>query len=201
MKKILVTMTALLLALTPAVLAASTDYYGKTEVYFSVPSDATFSVSFPDDYTGWNAITGENEGAATDLTSSDWVSFNFSSVPETWLEPDHLGVSANGQSGITKPIFYIDNTGNCNEKFEMYWATSLPSNMEVCANSSCTGTCSSPGDVAACTAIGVAEGSETTFASTILTDEYLNITLYGNVTSGASAGETSEVIYIHGSCA
>lgn len=196
MKKQIVGILAVLLALTPAVLAASTEYYAKTTVYFNIPSDATFSVSFPDDYTGWNAISGTTEGGATDLSSSDWVSFNFTSGTENWVQPQHLGVGANVQAGITKPIFYIDNTGNTDVKFELYWATSLPSNIEVCGNSSCTGTCSSPGTISACTSIGVAEGSETTFASTIKTDEFLNITLYANAT-GAATGETNEVIYIH----
>ena len=201
MRKTIVAAIATMLVMSAGVFAASSDYYAKTTVYFLVPTDATFSISFPDDYTAWNTITGETEGGATDLSSTDWVSMNYSTVPETWVQPYHLGVSGNAQAGISKPIFYIDNTGNTAEKFELYWATALPSNIEVCANSSCTGTCSSPGDVAACTEIGVGEGSETTFATTINTDEYLNITLYGNVTAGATAGETSEVIYIHGSAA
>jgi len=189
---------ALLLGM-PIVLAASTTYYAKTTVYFNVPSDATFSISFPDDYTAWNSITGTTEGGATDLSTSDWISFNFTNVPENWVEPYHLGASANSQSGITKPIFYIDNTGNTDEKFELYWATSLPTGIAVCGNSSCTGTCSSPGTLSTCTSIGVGSASATTFASTIKTDEYLNITLYANVSSGAAGGETSEVIYIKSS--
>lgn len=197
MKKINL-MAALLLVLTSAGLAASSSYYAKTTVYFNVPTDASFAIAFPDDYTAWNDITGEDEGGATDLTSSDWISFNFTSGTENWVEPDHLGESANGQDTMAKPIMYIDNTGNTDEKFELYWATDLPTNMEVCANSSCTGTCSSPGDVAACTEIGVSEGSETTFATLIKTDEYLNITMYANAT-GADSGETSEVLYIHSS--
>lgn len=196
-KKILTILTAMLLLGFPIVLAASSTYYGMTTVYFNVPSDATFSISFPDDYTSWNAITGETEGGATDLSSSDWVSFNFSAVPDTWAEPQHLGVAANIQAGITKPIFFIDNTGNVDEQFELYWATTLPAGIEVCGNSSCTGTCTSPGTISACTEIGVGEASESTFASTITNSEYLNITLYGNVTAGTAGGETSETIYIH----
>lgn len=179
-----------------AVFAASTEYFGKNTVYFNIPSDATFSIAFPDDFTSWNAISGEDEGGATDLSSSDWISFNFTSGTENWVEPDHLGASANGQAGITKPIMYIDNTGNTDEKFEFYWATSLPTNIAVCGNSSCTGTCSSPGDVSACTVIGVSEGSETTFASLIKTNEFLNFTMYAN-SSSAAAGQTNEVLYIH----
>ena len=174
MKKKLLFLTLILLGI-PGVLAASTTYYAKTVVYFNVPSDASFAIAMPANYAD---------------------SFNFTEVPQNWIEPWQLGQSSNNQAGITKPIFYIDNTGNVDEKFELYWSGSLPSGISVCGNSSCTGTCTSPGTLTECTTIGETEGSATTFATTIKTDEYLNITLYANVSSGTAAGQTSQTLYI-----
>lgn len=190
-KKILLALVLSLLTI-PGVYAA-TNYYASTVVYFNVPSDASFAIAMPADYTSFTDITGTIEGSAT---ATDWISFNFTNVPENWVEPYQHGVSSDSQAGITKPIFYIDNTGNVDEKFELYWAGSLPTGIAVCGNSSCTGTCSDSGTISTCTEIGENEGSATTFASTIKTDEYLNITLYANVSSGTAAGQTSQTLYI-----
>ena len=192
MKKKLLFLTLILLGI-PGVLAASTTYYAKTVVYFNVPSDASFAIAMPANYADWTQITGTDQ---TGATATDWISFNFTEVPQNWIEPWQLGQSSNNQAGITKPIFYIDNTGNVDEKFELYWSGSLPSGISVCGNSSCTGTCTSPGTLTECTTIGETEGSATTFATTIKTDEYLNITLYANVSSGTAAGQTSQTLYI-----
>jgi len=184
------------LFLLPVAYAASSVYYAQTTVYFQIPADASFAIAMPSDYTSWTYITGTEQGSAT---ATDWISFNFTNAPQTGVQPYQHGNQAWNQDGATQPIFYIDNTGNVDEAFYIYWGSSLPSGISVCVNSTCTGTCTSPGTISTCTSIGVGEGSATQIASTIKTDEFLNVTLYADVTSDAAPGEVSRTLYIKSS--
>jgi len=187
-----------ILFLLPVAYAASSVYYAQTTVYFQIPADASFAIAMPANYGQWYTITGENEGGAT---PTDWISFNFTNVPQSWVEPYQHGNQSWPQQGATQPIFYIDNTGNVDEAFYIYWGSDLPSGISVCVNSTCTGTCIDPGTISTCTSIGVGQGSATQIATTIKTDEFLNVTLYANVTSDAAAGEVSRTLYIKSSAA
>jgi hypothetical protein len=179
---------ALLLGL-PLASAASTTYYAQTTVVFNVPSDATFSIAMPADYGSWTSITGTVEGSAT---ATDYISFNYSSVPQAALqEPYQLGSSGNAQNGAASPIYYIDNTGNTDEQFDIKLNQSMPSNVELYFNATCVGSC---GTVQ--TAEAQISTSYQQLASAVTTSSYLNVTLWSNVSSGASAGETDRVIYI-----
>jgi len=176
----------------PLAYAASSVYYAKSTVYFNVPADASFAIAMPADYSSWTTITGTDE---TGATAVDWISFNFTNVPQSTLqEPYQLGDSANAQSGPTKPIFYIDNTGNVNEKFEIRIDSSLPTGVEMYFNATCTGTCTNP-----TTDLTAISTTYQTLVDSLPTDAYLNVTLYANVTSTASAGQSSVLLYIKSS--
>lgn len=173
--------------LSGAALAASNTYYAKTTMYFNVPVDATFQIALPADYTSFTAITGTNEGAAT---ATNWISFNFTGVPQAVLqEPYQLGVAANTQnSAAKKPIFYIDNTGNCNEKFEIKAAGALPANIAVYFNA--TG-----GQTPTATLTALTTGYQTLEANMDNT-KFLNVTLFANTSAGIATGTTTQDIYI-----
>jgi len=191
MKKILILLIALL-AIPSIVLAASTSYYAKSTVYFLVPSDASFSVALPADYTSFTAITGTNEGGATALS---YISFNYTNVPQAGLQqPYQLGDNTKAQNTTSnKPIFYIDNTGNVPEQFKVYIDSSTPTGVYIYVNASC-GTCTAP--LTVLTAVAVSASTNTLTTSLANTD-YLNITLFSNTSSGAVAGETSRTFYIY----
>jgi len=185
-KNLIIAILATLL-ITPTVLAASTTYYASTTVYFNVPADASFSITMPSGTT--YTITGTAEGTATSL---NWISFNFTNVPQSTLqEPYELGDSSKAQQGALIPIFYIDNTGNTDEKFEIRIDSAEPSGIYLYFNATCTGTCTSP-----TTSLTRITTSYQPLVASLPTTSYLNVTLYANVSSGATAGETSRIIYI-----
>lgn len=170
----------------PIALAASDSYYSRTTVYFSIPKDATFSIAFPNDYTTWTTITGTDD--TTTNTTTDYITFNFTSSPtqNALQEPYQEGASADAQAGNVKPIMYIDNTGSGALTFEIK-ADALPATgITLWFNASCTGTCSGT-EQATATNITTAYQSLT---DALETDEYLNLTLYANVSGGASVGVT-----------
>ncbi len=189
--KILVAMISLLAMMPMVSFAASTSYYAKSPVYFTVPSDATFQIAMPSDYTSFTAITGENEGAATAV---NWISFNFSTVPQAALQvPYETGASGNAQTNI-KPIFYVDNTGNVAESFKIYVDASLATGLTMFVNATCA-SCTSP--LTALTVVGVTSGSANTLTTSLANTDFLNITLFANASSSAASGTTSKNIYIY----
>ena len=190
MKSFLFSMLLALALMTSLGFAASSTYYAKTVVYFNVPSDATFSIAMPSDYASFTSITGTTEGGAT---ATDWISFNFSDGTQAALqEPYQLGSAGNAQAGATQPIFYIDNTGNTAEKFEIYVDSSVPSGVSLYVNATC-GTCTSP--LTTLTLMGVAEGSANVLTTSLATTDFLNVTLYAN-TSAAADGISSRTVYL-----
>jgi len=185
------------ISLMPTIgLAISSEYYAKVPVYFNVPSDASFAVALPSSYT-FTDITGTSEAGATTLS---WISFNFTDIPQYWVEPIVQGVSTDAQNGAAKPIFLIDATGNVNITVSIRFESSLPSGITVCANATCspvTGT--SCGTVQeTCTSV---DTSYVQLASNLAYsgNTYLNVTLYANVTSGVEGGEYGAYnLYIKG---
>lgn len=185
MKKLTITILFAVLLSATIVFAAASNYYGKVLVYFNVPSDATFAIAFPSAYT-FEDITSSTESSPT--VTSSWISFNFTSGTQSWVQPQTNGSATNAQNGPTKPIFYIDNTGNVNEKFDIN--ATVPSTFAVCANSTCTGECGTT--TSACTALTT---SYVTMATAVTTTSFLNITLYANA-SGSSGGQASGSVMI-----
>ena len=175
--------------ISPA-LAASNNYYSRTSMYFNVPGDATFSIAMPADYTSWDAQTDTTEpGSAT----TDWISFNFTAVPQAALQqPYQLGISGNNQAGATRPIMYIDNTGNCNEKFEIKALGALPSNIAVYFNASNGGTPT--------TTLTALTTSYQQVEASMTNSQYLNITLYANTSAGVATGQTTQDFYLKSTC-
>jgi hypothetical protein len=180
---------ALLLGM-PVVLASSANYYAETAVYFNVPSDATFSIALPADYTSWTTITGTEEGSAT---ATDWISFNYTSASQPALQnPYQLGASANAQAGSRKPIFYIDSTGNVNEKFEIKYDAEPTAGISLWYNCTCTGTCAGTET----TALTNMTTAYQTLTTSLVNDEYLNVTLYSNTSKSLSGGTSTINVYI-----
>lgn len=190
MKNKILALTSLLTLLigVPMVMASATSYYSKTTMYFSVPSDATFSIAMPSDYTSWTEITATSESG----TATDWISFNFTGIPNpTLVEPYQLGASANAQAGMTKPIIYIDNTGNVNEKFEIKASASLPTGVEVYFNAT--------GGATPTTTLTALTTNYQTIEAGMDNTKYLNVTLYANASSSASAGQSNQDLIIKSS--
>lgn len=192
MKKILIGVLSFLMvsSLPMAALAASNNYYSRTSMYFLVPGDATFSIAMPADYTSWDAQTDTSEpGAAT----TDWISFNFTAVPQAALqEPYQVGDSGQAQSGVAEPIMYIDNTGNCDEKFEIKADAALPSNIFVWFNATSAGTPT--------TGLTALTTSYQTVEAGITTSQFLNMTMYANTSDGVATGETTQDFYLKSTC-
>jgi len=157
------------------------------EGYFTVyVPDAAFSIAMPSDFS-FTAITNVNEASAT-LTSPNNISFNFSTIPEYWLEPCAGGVCTGGskQSGVEHPIYYIDVTGNVPIDIGIRLNQTLASGLELGANASCSGTST--------TCQTIIQSISSSYV--LLVDDldhvssYANITLYANLTSNlVTAGE------------
>lgn len=174
MKRILaalITAVVLFFPILSAVGLAAIYTWAEVNVYYNVPTLKTFNVQFASQYSG-----GYNE-TASNTTLSNWISFNFTSVPQYEAEPYTNGSASDTQSGITQPIFMVLNTGNANEDIKLNLTSETY--FDVCANST---------DVSACTAI---EGATLqTLHSALTPASQSNITLYANVTSGATIGQT-----------
>ena len=189
MKKemILASLLTLLMSI-PIGMSSATSYYSKTTMYFMVSSDATFSIAMPSDYTSWTAITATTESG----TATDWISFNYTEIPQvTLVQPYQLGESANPQAGMTKPILYIDNTGNVNEKFEIKAAASLPTGVLVYFNAT--------GGSTPTTTLTLLTTNYQTIEASMDNTKFLNVTLYSNATSSASAGQSNQDLVIKSS--
>ncbi len=136
MRKKLITLLVVVFSLALVSIAIA-DNYATTRVYFMIPSATTFAIAMPTAYSN-TSIVGTTEATATP-TSPSWISFNFSSPPDSWKEPSAGGVFTDNQSlADNKPIFWIFNTGNVNETFTMYWNdTPDISYFNVSINGSC----------------------------------------------------------------
>jgi len=185
-------MTMASLAISQFAQAASSNYYAKSTVWFNVPSDATFSIAMPSDYTSLTAITGTTEGGATAV---NLISFNFSATPQAALQvPYQAGASANAQATNLKPIYYVLNTGNTAEKIESYLSAQPSAGIAIYVNVTCSGTCTSP--QTALIAANTTTGSPNTLTTSLGSNEHLNITYYANTTSAIASGQTSLTLYI-----
>jgi len=174
------------LTIVPIGALAATSYFATTTMYFNIPSDASFSIAMPADYTSFTAITGTSEGAAT---ATSWISFNTTTWPQATLQQaTQLGDFAKNQTGSLVPIFYIDNTGNTNEKFEIKAAGALPTGVFVWFNATGGGT-----PTTTLTALTV--GYQTLEAS-MTNAQFLNVTLYANTSAASATGQTTQSLYI-----
>jgi parallel beta-helix repeat protein len=156
-------------------------------------SDATWNLSMPSNYASWTSISGTAEGSATVLT---YIGCNFSDIPQNWVQPSEGGNFANNQSGILKPIFYIDNTGTGAMDFSVKLGSNLPYGANITGNASCSGTYTS------CQTI--IQNITTTYTKLITglsqTTSFGNITLYCGASKLVSSGQSSGVeIYLNGS--
>ncbi|MFC1712690.1 hypothetical protein ACFL6S_03415 [Candidatus Poribacteria bacterium] len=162
-----------------------------------MPTDATFSIAMPADYTLWTVINATTEGGAQGDT--DHITFNYTSLTQTAAEPYQIGDDAKTQNGGTVPIIYIDNTGNTDIKIEVKLNETMPAGIDLGANATCdpTLTCSS----------GTPTSGEVNISSSaayiqmvdiLENTEFLNLTLYSNLTTvGSTTGGLSyRTLYI-----
>ena len=187
---ILAVMAALSLAAVPGALAVSNNYYAQTMVLFTVPSDATFSIAMPANYASWTTITATSDYPSA--TATDWISFNYTTVPQSTLQqPYQAGASGSTQNGFGSPIYYIDNTGNTNEQFEIKLNQTAPTNINLYFNASCVGSCG--------TVTGSLTDMSTSYqavATAVTTSSFLNVTLYSNTSAGVTTGTSQRYLAI-----
>ena len=149
--------------------------------------DASFSIALPSTYTEV-PITGTTEAGATTL---DWISFNFTDVPQYYVEPYVMGDPSNAQNGALQPIFLIKNTGNINIRIEIRFSSLPPTGLELYANSTCA-----TGDCTPITNLVQITDTYQTVLDDLGVGKYGNITLYANALSSAPAYESSSDLYI-----
>lgn len=99
----------------------------------SAVHDATFDVGMPSTFA-FTTINGTSEGTATALVS---VSFNFTDIPQYFVQPNSNG---NSQAGSLKPIFLLNNTGLGTENYSIRLTADLPEGIQMSANATCSGT-------------------------------------------------------------
>ncbi len=169
----------LLLALLPVAYAE----YAKTTVYFNAPTVTTFTIRMPDTYSGAYevAITGTSEASAT---TTPWISFNASSLPQNYIEPYVEGNTSKAQNGTAQPIFWIENTGNVAINISMYWSASLPTGWTVWWN----GTCTSCTAVNTVTLTGVGETNAQQVVIGLAVGAFANLTAFANASASAVDG-------------
>jgi hypothetical protein len=147
--------------------------------YFTVyVPDAAFAIAMPTDFT-FTSITATSEGAATQ-TAPNNISFNFTTVPEYWIEPC-AGGSCSGsykQNGANHPIYYVNVTGNVPIKIGIKLNATLTTGLQLGANASCSGTYNS------CQSTLQSIGNTyVSLVDDLGVSSYANITLYANLTS------------------
>ncbi len=106
------------------------------------PPNAKFTVMMPSSYTCPSTRYCFNISAETEETANatSWISFNFTTPTsiETDVEPCVTGnCTDDKQSGNTKPIFLIDNTGTNSINLSIRFNETLPIGINVSANSTC----------------------------------------------------------------
>jgi hypothetical protein len=110
------------------------DEYAWTTAYFNLPSDVSFGVFLLGTAVNTSSIKDTPPGQET----TTWISFNVSFPTEHDVQPMTTGATANQQTGPTKSIIRIFNTGNVNFKFYMN-ATVDEACISIYANSTCGG--------------------------------------------------------------
>jgi hypothetical protein len=163
----------------------NTTYYGSGDYLIVQDRESTDATLRPN-------LTVTYEGAATSTT---WISFNFTSLPQTGCQPYEAGSSSNNQADAAKPIYYIDNTGNVPIDLDFRFSSSLPSGITVKGNATCQGTYTS------CQSAAQTLGTSYTqlVVDLAIASSYANITLYADVSAGATAGTSSGTLYIKSS--
>ncbi|MFQ6071143.1 MAG: hypothetical protein ACE5KT_00365 [Methanosarcinales archaeon] len=169
---------------TPIALA-ETATYATTKVYFNIPEDTSYTIAMPDTYTGAQSfsITGTTEAGAT---STDWISFNVSSLPAKEIEPYAKGDPTRNQNGVAQPIFLIDPTGNVNISIYQRWNETPITGINVSVNGTTTpttgcGTFSSLFNITSTYQLAIQNLGKTGC--------YGNLTMYGYFETGISGGE------------
>jgi len=155
--------------------------------------DASFSVAMPSSYSTFTQITGTTETGATQL---DWISFNFTDIPQTDVQPYQVGNPSYAQQGSTKPIFLIDNTGTGPIDISLRLSTTPPSGITIYGNATCSGTYTS----CQSTKIQLTTSYQTLVYGLSQTNSFANITLYADLASGTQSGQYSGItLYIRSS--
>jgi hypothetical protein len=194
LNKILLIVTLNFLVITTFVYAQSQNYYARTDVYFNIPYDAAFRIAMPSGYT-YVDITGTDYATAT-ATSPSWISFNFTQVPQSYVQPYAGGLAGDAQDGITKPIFRYDPTGNTPIRISIN-LTSIPSGITVKVNGTCDDVapenCTNP----LTTETTLVAGVEQVLVESLAVDNYFNVTLWGSADITATPGEYGPVILYH----
>lgn len=184
---------ALAMVFSLAIVSIAFAEYAATRVYFNVPSATTFTIFVPDEYTGSGfqyLITGSSQGAATDC---DWITFNFSSAPDSWQIPSFKGNFTRNQTGVSGPIWYVDNTGNVNQTFTIYTNETDSPPFGTYFNISVNASCSPSADYCnytETTAFNITKGA-TLIANRTDPTGFINITMWGFAETGAPGGEST----------
>ncbi|MFQ6020696.1 MAG: hypothetical protein ACE5J4_01585 [Candidatus Aenigmatarchaeota archaeon] len=163
--------------------------FATTKVYFNIPANTQFSIAMPDTYSGAQnfTITATTLAEAND---TDWISFNFSTVPQSSLQqPSAAGDFSRNQSGTAQPIFWITNLGNVNITITVWANESIPSNVQWWFNGTTTpgGTDCGTATTALTQMSGTAQNAIT--GLTYLGDCSLNFTMWANTSAGVSGGQ------------
>jgi hypothetical protein len=157
--------------------------------------DATFTVAMPTAYTFYN-ITNESETTASNTTPRN-ISFNFSTIPQYWVEPCAGSDCTNSQqnASLNRPIYLIKATGNVPIDIGIRLNASLPTGLAMGANATCYGaiSCQGPLQTISNTYVNLVTQLNTDSASSA------NITLFANLTGSVAAGEKGYKILINAS--
>ena len=149
-------------------------------------ADASFAIAMPSSYSTWVDITGLEEASAT---STNWISFNFTDIPQTDVQPYELGNSNYNQDGSTKPIYYIDDTGNVAINISLRVNETIQG-ITIYANCTCT-------DCISCQTTKLAlTTSYQTIVNQLSTTGYANITLWADLAQGTPPPNHGITIYI-----
>jgi len=156
--------------------------------------DAAFAVAMPTTYT-FTSIIATTEVSPTN-TSPTNMSFNFSTIPEYWVQPCSGSICSGGgqQAGPTHPIYYINVTGNVPINIGIRLNQTLTTGLALGANASCSG-----GYVSCQSTI---QNIGNTYVSLVSEldhiNSYANVTLYANLTStSVPAGQSVYEILIN----
>lgn len=183
-KRIIASFLITLIVISAPVLA---DTYAYVKAFLNVPSDTSFTIAFPSAYTARTA-SGTDEAGATVIP--EYITFNFTTPPDNFRQPYTNGSASNNQVGLSKPIMLIDATGNTNISLYIRTNTTVPGTLAMGFNGS--------QNVTGCT------NTQTTVLTPVTTTYQaiftrlsfngvgclFNLTLYGNASVGAPAGDT-----------
>jgi hypothetical protein len=185
-KKLLAILLFALGIIPISVFGASSSYYATTTVYFNVPSDATFNIALPTAYSN-------NTATQPSAVATSWISFNFTSIPQSTLQqPYVLGSASTPQNGPSQPIFLIYNTGNTNETIQVN-SSAPATGISLYFNASCAGSSSCTSATTTLTAMSTGLQNA---VSSLFTGQMLNITLWANTSSSATQGQSSATVFV-----